>query len=869
MKLIRTFPFTLLLTASFAFAQSGDKAGEEQKSLVPAKLIPPAPVLTPEQAMKSFKLQKGFRLELVAAEPLVQDPVQIAFDADGRIWVVEMTGYMPNVDGKGEDAPVGRIVILEDTDGDGDMDKRTIFLDGLVMPRALCLVRDGALIAEPPKLWFCRDTDGDGKCDDKTLVAENYAKEADPRLGLRMNPEHAANTLMPAMDNWIYSANFTTKYRYDGEAWTKAPAAFRGQWGLSQDNYGRFVYDSNSDQFRIDLVPSEYLVRNPYLRGAAGLQWKPVADQVVWPIRPNPGVNRGYRKGQLRDTDWSLATFTAAAGPVVYRGDNFPSDCVNNEFVPEPSGNMIRRNKTSEKDGYVFATNAYDKAEFIASTDERFRPINLNNGPDGALYIVDLYRGIIQHRVFVTSYLRQQILSRDLDKGIHLGRLWRVVAEDRPLNHAPKLGKASPEELVRALSHPNGWTRDTAQRLLVERNPAAALPLLKQLVTKGREPLGRLHALWTLDGIGQFDATTALQVFNGEKHSKVLATAIRVSEPALKGEAKAQLLPKLTGFAEDKRVDVRLQLAFTLGQVIDPQAEAAMAKIAFVSGTNALVRDALISGLAGREDEMLARLLADKNWATKRPGLDQFITGLAKCVATRAKGEDVNKVLEVAASPHAASWQTAAVLGGLAANAPGSSASKSKGKSGQSAPRVKYIRVASEPPALAALRKLTDKQVKSDLAKLDRVLVWAGKPGAPPPPVIRALSERQHARLEAGRQLYEATCGACHQPHGFGQEGLAPPLADSEWVAGKDVVLARIVLHGVHGPISVLGRKFDLDMPSFDSLDDEQLASILTYIRREWDHTFDPVEPATVAKVRAATKTRGEAWTEAELKKVK
>ncbi len=871
MKSIFRAVTALLLAVPLAVAQSGDKSGEVQKSLVPEKLIPPAPALSPEQAMKAFKLQKGFRLELVAAEPMVQDPVQIVFDPDGRIWVIELIGYMPNVDGVGETNAVGRIAVLEDTDGDGKMDKRTVFLDNLVMPRAISLVRGGLLVAEPPKLWYCRDTKGTGKCDEKTLVAENYAKEADPRLGNRMNPEHAANTLMPAMDNWIYSANFTTKYRYDGEAWVKAPAAYRGQWGLSQDNWGRFVYDSNSDQYRIDLVPSEYLVRNPYLRGAAGLSWKPVSDQIVWPIRPNPGVNRGYRKGQLRDTDWSLATFTAAAGPVVYRGDNFPPDFVNDEFVPEPSGNLIRRNKTWEKDGYVYATNAYEKAEFLASTDERFRPVNLNNGPDGALYIVDLYRGIIQHRVFVTSYLRQQILSRKLDQQIHLGRIWRVVAEDRPLNHAPKLEKASAEQLVAALSHPNGWVRDTAQRLLVERSPAAAIPLLKQLAIKGREPLGRLHALWALDGIGQVDAATSLAILTGEKHPKVLAAAMRVSELLLKGDAKAELLPKLISFATDKRTDVRLQAAFTLGQVVDPQAEAAMAKIALVSGTNALVRDALISGLAGREDEMIGRLVADKAWAEKKPGMDSFIAGLAKCVAVRAKGEEVNRTLEVVAAPGTPSWQTAAAISGLAVNASGVSAGKGdKGKGkGQSNRPVKYMRVAAEPPALAALKKLTDKQVKNDLARLDKVLIWPGKPGAPPPPVIKPLTEQQQARLNMGKVLYESTCGACHQPHGFGQEGLAPPLADSEWVAGKDVVLARIVLHGAHGPISVLGRKYDLDMPSFGSLDDEQLAALLTYIRREWDHPYDPVEPATIAKVRSLTKDRTEAWTEAELKKVK
>lgn len=862
MNLFRAVVATWLLTAAFVAAQSGDKKGETQKPLVPAHLIPPAPVLSPVEALKSFKIQKGYRIELVAAEPLVQDPVQIVFGPDGRMWVVEMRGYMPNVEGTGEDAPIGNIVTLEDTDHDGRMDKRTVFLDGLIMPRTVSLVRDGVLVAEPPNLFFCRDTNGDGKCDEKTVVSDSYARAADGRKKPSGSAEHADNTLLPALDNWLYSAKSAVKFKFDGESWIKQATPFRGQWGIAQDNFGRLVYNSNSDQFRVDLAPADYFSRNPFLRGATGPGWKPVVDQAVWPIRVNPGVNRGYRKGQLRQSDWTLAVYTAASGPVIYRGDQFPADVVGNEFVPEPAGNLVRRNRVWEKDGYVFATNAYERAEFLASTDERFRPVNLNNAPDGSLYIVDLYRGALQHHHYVTTYLREQYLSRGLDKGIHLGRIWRVVAEDRPLSHAPALGRASPEELTRALSHPNGWVRDTAQRLLVERNPPAAVPLLKQLATTGREPLGRLHALWTLEGTGQFDAATALSALETEKHPKVLAAVFRVSEGLLKRDAKELLLPKFARHADDPRADVRVQLALTLGQIVDPRAEAAMAKIALASGTNALIRDALISGLVGREDEMIARATADAAWAKKQPGLDSFLTGLAKCVAVRAKGEDATRTLDAIARRGTPAWQVSAVLSGLAVNAP------SVGKSGAS-PRVKYIRAAVQPAALATLRKSSDRKVKAELAKLDRVLVWPGKPGAPEMPVVKPLTAYQQARYDLGRQLYELTCAGCHQPHGFGQEGLAPPLADSEWVAGKEAVLARIVLHGARGPITVLGKKWDADMPSFGSFDDEQLAAILTYIRREWEHGYDPVEPATVAKIRAATKARAEAWTEAELKKVR
>jgi len=848
-------------------AQEGDKAGEEQKQLVPQSIIPPSPVLTPEQALKSFKLQPGFRIELAAAEPLVQDPVQIVFDPDGRLWVVELRGYMPDIKGLDESAPVGSIAVLEDTNGDGRMDKRTVFLDGLVMPRAISFVRDGVLVAEPPKLFFCRDTDGDLKCDSKEEVAE-YAKSADAHKVPSGAVEHSDNGLMPALDNWIYSAKSSVKFRFDGESWIKAPTPFRGQWGISQDNFGRLVYNSNSDHFRVDLVQADYFARNPFLRGPEGAGWKPVKTQEVWPIRPNPGVNRGYREDQLRSTDWTLAVYTAACSPLVYRGDQFPASRVGDVFVCEPAGNLVRHSRVMEKDGYLTAENAYRNAEFLASTDERFRPVALANGPDGALYISDMYRGILQHRPYMTTYLRGQVLSRGLDKHINLGRIWRVVADRQPAKSSPKLVKAAPGELVAALSHPNGLVRDNAQRLLVERSPAAAVDPLKSLATTGANPLGRIHALWTLNGMGQLDAATALKAAKASKDPKVIAAAVRSSEELLRGESAGELLAAWTPLATHPAVEVRVQLALSLGATTGDDAFALLQTLARSGADSALVRDAVASSLTGREGEMIARITADKRWAKVSSGAEALLQRLAGCVAVRGKGGDTVRVLDALAKKGTPEWQVSATLAGLTINAP-SPAKGAAAKTSKTTKRVKYLRVEEQPAALSALARLDSKKVREQLARLDSILVWPSKPGAPPLPVIHPLTADQQARFELGRQLYEATCAGCHQPHGFGQEGLAPPLADSEWVEGSVDVLARIVLHGARGPLTVLGKKWDADMPSFAAFDDEQVAAVLTYIRREWEHPFDPVEPSVVAKVRALTGDRAEAWTEAELKKVK
>ncbi|MGI8965736.1 MAG: PVC-type heme-binding CxxCH protein, partial [Limisphaerales bacterium] len=552
----------------FAFslqAQNGDRkdaAGEKQIAPIPPEKIPPAPVLSAEQALKSFKIASGFRVEIVAAEPLVHDPVAMTFGPDGRIWVVEMSGYMRDPEAQGEDQPFGKIVVLEDTDGDGKMDKRIVFTENLVMPRALCLVRDGLLVAEPPHLWFLRDTDGDGKADDKTEVAKDY--------GNQRSPEHTANGLLWALDNWIYSADHTARFRSLEEGWKREPTAFRGQWGIAEDDFGRLVYNSNSDQYRMDLVPSSYLNRNPNFRNPIGLNVDPIKNQTTWPIRVTPGVNRGYRAGTLR-RDGTLISFTAACAPLIYRGDNFPKEFYGNAFVCEPSANLIKRNILVETNGNITGFQAYTNAEFLASTDERFRPVNLNNGPDGALYIVDMYHGILQHRIFLTSYLRAQSEARGLEKPIGLGRIYRVVADGTKTKKV-SLAKKSSAQLVKNLSDPNGWARDTAQRLLVERAESASIPELRKLATTGTEPLGRLHALWTLEGIGQLDQPTLLKAFS-DSHPKVKAAAIRLSEFLLKTGAKDQVLIGLLKLVNDPAPDVQLQLAFTFGEVVDPKAE--------------------------------------------------------------------------------------------------------------------------------------------------------------------------------------------------------------------------------------------------------------------------------------------------------
>lgn len=844
-------------------AQSGDKSGEQQPDRVPAEIIPPAPVLSPEEQINTFQLPPGFRVEVVAAEPLINTPVAVQFDHQGRLWAVEMSGYMRNFEGTGEDEAVGRIVILTDVDGDGRMDQRTVFLEDLVMPRSVMLFRDGALVAEPPHVWFARDTNGDGQADEKEIVIRNYATQNDPTLGPRSNPEHASNSLTWAMDNWIYSANHTTRYRYSNGTWVEDPTHFRGQWGLTQDDVGRLYFNSNSDQLRADFIPGNYLARNPNLRQPFGRNVQLVRDQRVWPARVNPGVNRGYQPNQLTP-EGRLATFTGACGPVVYRGHQFPEEFRGNVFLCEPTGNLIRRNRITDNAGELSAVNPYERGEFLASTDERFRPVNLHNGPDGSLYIVDMARGLIQHRIYLTSYLRRQLASRDLEAPVHLGRIYRVVHEGSSPTADFLPAQPSTEQLLSRLEHPNGWWRDRAQQLLIERADAAAIPSLRKMVAPNgnRAPLGRLHALWTLEGLGALDLKV-LESALEDPYPPVRIAALRQLESFLQGSEKESaqlLLLRRAGFLPGAE---QLQLLVTLGEMRTPQADAILRILLLNGPVSRLRTDAALSGLYGRELEFIEGLLADPVCGPEKKDHAPMVQRLAECVANEASPDRLARLIDRIARIPTGSWQQLALLDGIRNTIP-------RAQAGRPAPRIQTIELTARPAGWTELARAGSEDITKRLADIQPLIRWPGD-GAAAEVIARPLNEVELASFERGKELYPVVCGACHQPHGDGQEGLAPPIRESEWTTGSEGRLVRIVLHGLRDAITVKGQKWELNMPGFsEALDDAQIADLLTYTRREWGHEAEPVSETTVRSIREseAKAERYDQWTETELLKL-
>jgi putative heme-binding domain-containing protein len=807
--------------------------------------IPPAPALSPAEALKSFEIAPGFKLECVAHEPLVCDPVMFEFDPDGRMWVVEMRGWMLDVNGTGEGDPIGQVVVLEDTDGDTLYDKSTVFLDKLVMPRTVSFVQGGVLIAEPPNLWYCVDKDGDLKCDEKTLVG---------KYGQPGNPEHTDNGLFHAMDNWMYNAKSTVRHRFVDGKLIEEPTAFRGQWGITQDDVGRLFYNYENSSLHVDLIPHEYAKRNkhvqPPLRGRAaytGLNVNLGADaHEVFPIRVTPGITLGGT--ELRE-DGTLKTFTIACGPTIFRGEMFPS-WFRGAVIPEAGGNLVRLDLFEGDDVHLKVRNAFEGRELLASRDERFRPVCARTGPDGALYICDLYRGIIEHVIFMMPYLRKQILDRGLDTPVHMGRIYRITHENAIRYPLQKLGGLTSPQLVEQFARTNGWARDTAQRLLIERKAVDAVPQLEAYLQKPRV-IGKHHALWTLDALGALTWPTLDAVLQREGGDDTLSAAIRLAERTPGAPTGAALYDCIYHFAYDTaHRQARFQTMLTLGGLRLEQADNLLADCLAREPTE-LYRAAIVSGCEGRESEMLHRLIKGR-WTAEKEAACGAIEVLAMAVRNEGKPERVEALLDLAlASSSGKPWLTEAIVAGLSVS--------EQARARWPTP----VALSKEPPLLA---KLASREATAAQAKLLRKIVtWPGDTTPrPTKPVVPPLTAVEEKRYKLGEAVYNVTCYSCHKGNGLGQLGQAPPLADSDWVNGPPDRLVRVALHGLTGPITVNDEKWDLKMPGLGGspvLNDERLAGVLTYIRRAWGNYSAPVEAEFVAQVRAASASRSRPWT--------
>lgn len=812
---------------------------------------PPSPVLSPVEALATFRIADGFRVELVASEPLVVDPVAMDFDDEGRLYVVEMRGFMRDVEGSGEKRPVGRVVVLEDEDGDGQMDSSRTFVDGLVSPRAIAVLPDGVLIGEPPNLIRCRDTSGDGICDERTRLGK-YAAEG-------TNVEHRENGLLPGLDGWLYNAKSSRRLRFANarQGLDSSPTPFRGQWGIAQDDEGLLYYNHNSGFLYGEIFPGEYVTRQAGTASRpspGGLNISLGDGEKVWGIRVAPGLNRAYASGTLR-ADGRQNGPTAVSGVAIQRGDQYGSEYLGDAFVPESGGSAVAhfsvaRSGTTLRAEHQLQTDPdWEQREFLASPDERFRPVDAKVGPDGAIWVIDMYRGVIQHAHYVSDYLRDYVEKNDLAApGAH-GRIWRIVREDRDISRrVPSLRTHA--ERIAALDHPNGWVRDHAQRALIHAADPRTAASLRDL--DSTTALGRVHSLWTLSGLSSLELATAAQAL-ADVDPRVRRAGLRTGELSLAaGDSSARWLSLVEGMRVDVDPAVRLQAVHTLGAFVKEK-RPLDTLLQLALGGDELIRQAVLSGLGGLEAEALEKSIVT---ASRNGPSDAGAAWLGELAAG----------VHRAAQQHAdAAERVEALFDQIALASPDAQASMlqaiAQGQRTPGAARVELMRA----HALFEDDAERDAAVTAAIAAVRPHITWPGdlRPGG-----ARALSEKEEASRVRGGALYAASCAGCHGANGVGQSSLAPSLVGSPWVRDADDWIVRIALHGLTGPLSIDGEDWNSTMPGHvgdPRFDDAGLASVVTYLRRAWGHGEEPVREETVAEIRSAEAGRRAPWTISEL----
>ncbi len=527
----------------------------------------PAPK-SPEEALKTFQTLPGFKIELVASEPLVMDPVAFEWGEDGKLWVVEMNDYPLGMDGKG--APGGHVKYLEDTNGDGRYDKATVFLEKLPFPTGVMPWRKGVLVMAAPDLFYAEDTDGDGKADVRKVLFTGF-KEG--------NQQHRANGFAMGLDNWIYGANgdsggqikseLTGKvvdinrrdFRFKPDTGEFETQAGQTQYGRVRDDWGNWFGNNNPNWLWHYHIPEQYLGRNPLVnvRETRNYLANYNDSKRVYPIsKPMTRVNQPQ----------SMNYVTSGNSASPYRDDLFGPDFATSVFASEPVHNVVHREVLTPS-GVSFTSQrakGEEAKEFLASTDHWFRPTMVKTGPDGAVYVADFYRFVLEHPEWISPEAQKAL---DLRAGEDKGRIYRVYPENAKLRAIPRLDKLSTTELVAAMDSPNGWQRDTVQRLLVQKQDKAAVELLRKMMVENASPKVRLQALATLDGLGAGDMNTLVIAWK-DTHEAVREYAVRLA--AEKQEIISRRLVNILGFnefaqlASDPSERVRYQLAFTLGE---------------------------------------------------------------------------------------------------------------------------------------------------------------------------------------------------------------------------------------------------------------------------------------------------------------
>jgi len=638
-------------------------AAEPSKPAALADEMIRLPFVEPDQAPKTFELQRDFSVELVVSEPAIGDPVDACFDEFGRMYVAEMHGYpysseptklFPKGGGK-KDA--GIIRLLQDTTGDGRMDRSVVFADKISWATSVCCWRGGVFVVAPPHVHYFKDTDGDEQADVREIVFSGLSRD---------NVQGLSNNLKWGLDNRIYFAGGTNggKLEHRGKALgsysgrdisfdprTEAVEFVSGgsQFGHSKNNWGDRFVSSNSNHIQHVVYENRYLARNPYLAisgvrrtiakgGAAAPVFRKSPPEPWRIVRTRRRVADPKYKNLPATERVATGFFTSATGVTIYRGDAYPEEFHGNAFIGDVGGNMVHRKTMTPKGASFVAARADQNIEFLTSTDTWFRPVNFVNAPDGTLLVLDMYRETIEHPYSIPEDIKAHL---DLESGDNRGRIWRLVSPGMKRRPFANLGNDSAEQLVARLESDSGWTRDTAQRLLVERGDKSAVSALEQLVRSSQEPLARLHALYSLDGLGELKVPTLLIALD-DADAHVREHAIRLCEQF--ADRDEELIDSLLAQADDDAYRVRYQLAYTLGSLHGEKAVEGLRRLAPSTAVDRDMRTAWLTSVADRTTRLCLALLKDTSFIGTPPAIP-LLAELYRIEASKKKTDGSLRLL--------------------------------------------------------------------------------------------------------------------------------------------------------------------------------------------------------------------------------
>jgi putative membrane-bound dehydrogenase-like protein len=644
----------------FAGGEAGAANSPRLKHEALEKKLPRIPLVAPVDALATFRTLPGFHIEQVVAEPLVQSPVAIAFDERGRMYVCEMIDYP--FDRKG---PRGQVRRLEDVHNTGRFEKSTVFADDIPWPTGITCYAGGVFVAAAPDILYLKSTNSDGKANVRKVVFTGFGHD---------NVQALVNSLQWGTDNRIHGATSFNPARvrrpdqpesaaiglrgrdfsFDPRTLDLRAESGGGQYGMTFDDWGRKFVCSNSDHLQIEMYEDRYLARNPFVAalsphmsiaadGPAAAVFR-ISPVEPWRILRTKMRVAGEASGPIEGGGTPAGYFTSATGITIYRGDSWAAEYRGQAFIGEVAGNLVHRKVISE-DAVTFVGRRVDTGrEFLASTDIWFRPVAMANAPDGTLYVADMCREVIEHPESLPDVILKQV---DLTSGRERGRIYRIVPDGFKQRPPPRLDEATAPQLVATLEHRNGWHRDTAARLLFERQDSSAVGPLERLAAESALPEARAEAMYSLAGLKSLSPEAVLRALS-DHHPRVREHAVRLSESivAAAGAAHAKLRSRLLAMVEDQDIRVRYQLAFSLGVIPqDSDRNAALAKLLARGGGDPWMRMAVFTSLSEGSAAVFAVLVADYSFCSQSEGR-KTLEQLARQIGAAGRGSETAAVLK-------------------------------------------------------------------------------------------------------------------------------------------------------------------------------------------------------------------------------